>query len=268
MSAIVRRLFRSRQIGISEFICDQRRSPAGAAERTSAHELVFVRRGVFVLRAAGRETVITPNQAIIFPAGCDFSIAHPANGGDECVIVAMDDEVFHDALHAPPKNLTFPVTNSSYLAHHHLARCAAAGSTLETEERAFALIRSVSRDVVRASSATCASTNAERRGVRIALELLSVRFAEHLPLLALAREAGMSPWHLSRSFRKTTGETLHRYQNRLRLRSALLRLLEGDADLTGVALDYGYYDHSHFTGAFRREFGIPPSQARQAFIRN
>ena len=73
MSAVVRRLFRSDQVAVSEFICDQPRSRAGATERTDAHELVFVRRGVFVLRSGGRETVTTPNQAIIFPAGCDFT---------------------------------------------------------------------------------------------------------------------------------------------------------------------------------------------------
>ena len=34
-------------------------------------------------------------------------------------------------------------------------------------------------------------------------------------------------------------------------------------DLTALALDLGYADHSHFTNAFREEWGLPPSRFRE-----
>ena len=60
-----------------------------------------------------------------------------------------------------------------------------------------------------------------------------------------------------------TALTLPRYANRLRLREALARLADGEGDLTRVALACGFYDHSHFANAFRREFGLSPSAVRR-----
>ena len=55
---------------------------------------------------------------------------------------------------------------------------------------------------------------------------------------------------------------LHAYRDQLRLQGALPRLAAGE-DITRVALDLGYSSHSHFTWAFRRRFGVPPSSVRR-----
>lgn len=248
----VRALFRSESIHVSEFVCTRPRSTQREIERNGSHELVFLRRGAFSLRAGGTETVMTPNRAMVLPAGSEFAIDHPVHGGDECVIFAMDASIFHDAFRVRAA-VTFPATDAAFLAQH---RVVSAVDGLQAEEEAFALIQRLGADF---------STPREirdRRSVRIALELMSARFTEKLPLSVIAREAGVSPWHLSRSFRRETGQSLHRYQNGLRLRSALKRLLDGEDDLTVIALDHGYCDHSHFTNAFRRAFGIAPSKAK------
>ena len=39
---------------------------------------------------------------------------------------------------------------------------------------------------------------------------------------------------------------------------------EGTEDLTSLALDLGFSSHSHFSTAFRRQFGRPPSAMRRA----
>lgn len=58
------------------------------------------------------------------------------------------------------------------------------------------------------------------------------------------------------------GTTIHDYLRRQRLRAALEPLAETSTDLARLALDLGFSSHSHFTGAFRREFGRTPSPAR------
>jgi AraC family transcriptional regulator len=52
----------------------------------------------------------------------------------------------------------------------------------------------------------------------------------------------------------------------VRLLLALERLEDGERDLSRLALDLGYSSHSHFTAAFRRSFGTPPSAARKLLI--
>lgn len=96
--------------------------------------------------------------------------------------------------------------------------------------------------------------------------ILAERFCERLTLGEVARAAGVSPYHLCRIFSHEVGMPIHRYLNRLRLRDALRRVAERPAglpsSLTEVALDLGYSSHSHFSDAFRREFGISPTDFR------
>lgn len=45
------------------------------------------------------------------------------------------------------------------------------------------------------------------------------------------------------------------------MRQSLERVADGD-DLLGVAIEFHYSSHSHFTSRFRRTFGAAPSQIR------
>ena len=97
-----------------------------------------------------------------------------------------------------------------------------------------------------------------------ASELLGRRFTEPLTLAAVATAIGTSQFHLCRSFRRSTGTTLHQYRNQLRLRTSLDRLEDDGVDLSQLALELGYSSHSHFTVCFRGAFGVPPSAARRS----
>jgi AraC-like DNA-binding protein len=103
-------------------------------------------------------------------------------------------------------------------------------------------------------------------GERIATvrRYLVSHWAERLTLSKLAGVAGCSTWHLASIFRAHTGLSLHAYIKRLRLRHALKRLDER-VDLTCLAFECGFSSHSHFTAAFRQEFGTTPSSVRPPF---
>jgi AraC-like DNA-binding protein len=100
---------------------------------------------------------------------------------------------------------------------------------------------------------------------RLALDvecLLGARFEQRWSLREIGSEVGASVYHLCRTFRRATGMPLHQYQQRLRLRHGLETLLEKRVPLSRVAVDLGFTHHSHFTAAFRREFGETPSRVR------
>ena len=83
----------------------------------------------------------------------------------------------------------------------------------------------------------------------------------------LASAVGVSPFHLCRVFRRETGYSLHQYRTELRLRWSLQPLADG-VDILSVALAAGFSHHSHFTAAFRKAFGLCPSEFRKSSHRS
>mgnify|MGYP000556427633 CR=1 FL=1 len=95
-------------------------------------------------------------------------------------------------------------------------------------------------------------------------ELLAQRFCRPLKLEGIARELGVAGPYLARSYHATLGTRMHERLMSLRVAAALSQLSDGASDLTSLALELGFASHSHFTAAFRRRVGIPPSHFRAA----
>lgn len=64
----------------------------------------------------------------------------------------------------------------------------------------------------------------------------------------------------SRRFKTTAGETPHQYVLRTRLERACEALADSRRSLSQVAVDYGFFDQSHFNRHFKRRFGLTPGQ--------
>lgn len=79
----------------------------------------------------------------------------------------------------------------------------------------------------------------------------------------MAREAGVSPRHLLRLFQEQLKETPQRYRLRARLERARGMLMQTDLPVTQVAEACGFASPAHFSRAFRRQFGKPPSATRR-----
>ena len=107
------------------------------------------------------------------------------------------------------------------------------------------------------------SGRALRRYAEDAKALLHQRYREPLRLDDVASALYVSTYHLCRVFKEETGMSIHRYLNQLRLRQALKELAQGDTALAQLANDLGFCCQSHFTRAFRKEFGAPPGAVRR-----
>ena len=88
--------------------------------------------------------------------------------------------------------------------------------------------------------------------------------ARELSLEEIARESGVSRFHLARAFNLVTGLSVMRYLRGRRLSEAALQLRGGAPDILSVALEAGYGSHEAFTRAFRDQFGLTPEAARAA----
>jgi len=82
--------------------------------------------------------------------------------------------------------------------------------------------------------------------------------ADH-SLEALAADAGLTPSHFCRIFKKATGITPHQYVMKARLDRAQELLGASDLSIAAIAESLGFTSQSHFTRAFRQYAGQTPS---------
>ncbi len=100
------------------------------------------------------------------------------------------------------------------------------------------------------------------RPVEHAIWLIESRLDENPTLDDIARETGLSRFHIGRVFAEETGTTLAAYIRSRRLAEAAKALLGGASNILEVALAAGYGSHEAFTRAFRAEFGTTPEEVR------
>lgn len=79
----------------------------------------------------------------------------------------------------------------------------------------------------------------------------------------LSNECGISSAHLRRTFKRTTGVTLHRYVADVRLGKARALLAESDLSLKEIAFKLGFSGPCTFSSTFKKASGETPDGYRQ-----
>jgi AraC-like DNA-binding protein len=267
----VRLLLETNTLAIRDMHCNghcRHRSPSECA--TTTH-LVFPYRGAFLRHVGQAEAVAEANQLVFFNDDEEYAISHPVDGGDACLSISIDQQLLHelapaDQLDARPgvvfrraaRGIDPQAQAMVAMLRHGLSRGAV--ETLEAEMLALALIE---RSLGERTSHARATTYGRRKLADRTKLLLAANPGRRWTLGAIAAEVGVSPVYLTQVFAQAEGVPLYRYQLRLRLARAL-DLLDGNADLTGLALDLGFSSHSHFTAAFRQHYGRSPADFQRA----
>jgi AraC-like DNA-binding protein len=78
----------------------------------------------------------------------------------------------------------------------------------------------------------------------------------------LARQVGLSPFHLIRNFRALFGVTPHQYRTHVRLERARVLLGSGHS-VTDACLAIGFSSPGSFSHLFGRHVGVSPSAYRR-----
>lgn len=258
-------LYDAPSLAIRDMQCRGTCRHRSAEECASETHLAFPYRGVFLRHVGRGESVGEANQLIFFNAGEDYSISHPADGGDSCLSFRLGDAVLQELapadqvigggalrFHRQHRGVDPKTQALAALLRHRLARGAA--EPLEAESMAFAL---VGRALGERTSHARATRFGRQKIVDRAKRVLAADPARRWTLAEVGDEVGVSPVYLTQLFRQVEGVPLYRYQLRLRLARAL-DLLDGAEDLTGLGLDLGFSSHSHFTAAFRQTYGLTP----------
>lgn len=257
----VRQLFSSFVVTVSDVRCDPGPLPISAVEVEDAFGVSYPRTGVYVHRTPEGNVVVDPTVAVFRNRGDEHCTTHPTVDGDRNTDLQFPVEVVAPLLDLRDRFRVgaIPISEAIAARHRRLLGTIKNGgySTLEIEEEALALVGSTHR---MAPFPEVASHH--RSIVDDAREYLAWRFRDNLDLIDVARAVGVSPFHLSRMFKRATGRSLTDYRTALRIRFVVDQLTDGEDDLGRIAVEAGFYDHAHMSNTLRRHLGTAPSKIR------
>lgn len=219
----------------------------------------YVVSGTYAERARGREEECAPRSMMFKPVGERHADVFGKTGG-RCLLIEIlphrvaEIELYSDAAARPR------------LARS--ARLAALGQRLYREFRTpdaaspLALEGGILEVLAEGARRSGNESGAAPAWLRRAHELLHATPGASLTLSSLAREVGVHPSHLARTFRRQYGRPIGEYVRSLRIERASRDLAEGTAAISAVGLSAGFYDQSHFTRVFKRHTGVTPGEFR------
>lgn len=96
-------------------------------------------------------------------------------------------------------------------------------------------------------------------------EYILANYNRELTLEIISNALSISPWYMSRVFKKETGYSPMQYVTNLRLGEAQVLLIHTSMPVTVVAQSVGYSSSGAFNYSFRKMFGITPTEFRRLY---
>ena len=133
-----------------------------------------------------------------------------------------------------------------------------------TQDLAICLLRSHSNLVgTRRLARPRADRVAADWRIRRAVQYLDAHLADDVGVAELAAEVGLSPGHLTATFRRETGLPPHRWLMQRRLERAGDLLAGSRRSITEIAYACGFASSQHLSTLFRRQTGQTPGEHRR-----
>ena len=160
-----------------------------------------------------------------------------------------------------PGHIQQALTPELRIVAHQVLNCSLEGSA----RRLF--MESKALEILALQLGTLSSPHSRERRVQSKEELqrleeartiLDREFADPPSLLMLARRVGLNDFKLKNGFRELYHTTVFGYVRMLKMEKARTMLETGEFNVSEVALATGYSCFGHFSGAFRKRYGIAP----------
>lgn len=103
------------------------------------------------------------------------------------------------------------------------------------------------------------SVGKENQAVNLAREYIEETYTQNISIKFLSNLCNLSPFHLIRIFKESTGIPPHTYLKQVRIKRAKNLLAQGFS-LSFIANETGFTDQSHFSKQFKQITGITPNK--------
>jgi AraC family transcriptional regulator len=271
-TAAIRRLAGGEGWRVSDIVCHAGPLHRAFEERHDAVAIAVVVAGSFTYRSTHGAVTLVPGAVMLGNLGHCFECGHEHEVGDRCIAFHYTAAAFAAIAAATPgvrcedfpRHRLPPMTALAGLvaASAAAAQDGSAAAGLDWEELALAAAGRVLGLLADSPRPERRPSAHDEKRIAAAVRLIEARYAEPLPLGALAASCGMSRYHFLRLFRQVVGTTPHQYLLGTRLRQAAIALRTGGAPIAALAFELGFGDLSTFNAAFRRSFAVSPSAYR------
>lgn len=252
---------------VLDIVCTSGPRDVAFEERHSEMAISLVLAGAFTYRGRYGRSLLTPGALLLGELNRCFECGHEHCEGDRCLSFHYGLELFERlAVDAGARRTEFgrstlgPTPSFSPLVSRALATLFEQG---DFESLAYGLAVHTMRACHDAPPPVSVGRDDTRR-ISDVVKLVEERLNEPMSIAAMAATVGISPYRLLHLFKRVTRVSPHQYRQRLRLRSAAVRLRLTRDSVTEIGLTSGFDDVSNFTRTFKREFGLSPSQYRLA----
>lgn len=224
------------------------------AYRPHVHDevsLAHVWRGSTLARIGDREVPVSGECLVVIPPGVVHACNPVAGSGWEYTLALLDPRACPEAVFAAPCRV---LPSAEGLEEAFRALRGGDGTVIPV------ILAHLERVLPVPESGRAVPP---ARALGRVMDLLRSHPGEPLSLERLCQVAGLSRYHLVRSFKEAYGLTPHAYHLNLRISAAKERLRKGQ-DLAAVALESGFCDQSHFSRVFSSRVGMTPAAYQKA----
>lgn len=232
------------------------------------HQLLFIRSGGGHVNLDGVNTVLMPGSLVNIPPG--HVHAFRFEKGTQGWVTTIADELLDD-LFTRVGHVHRDLGGAGVIkADAAMARVfAQIWQEFSSQSKARALVlrglsatllgwvaRRMSRDTPEPQTST------ESNLVQRLSELIEAHFLEHWQVSDYAKALAISPTHLSRLARASSGHSALRMIEARMMREARRNLAYTHLSISTIAYSLGYSDPAYFTRAFKRDTGLSPKAFR------
>lgn len=140
------------------------------------------------------------------------------------------------------------------------ARASASGTGFVVRQTALALIDHV---VSRQQPVQAGSSQLSPRQMHAVTSYIQDHLGRPFSLRDLSKLVGLSPAHFCRCFMATAGTSPMKFATRLRMERARELVESCTLPMGEIACETGFADGAHFSRAFRKYWGLPPTELRR-----